>query len=205
MLCEVAGPLGVQIAVLDAEGSPAKQANHNDLHVTGSFKDPEKIRELASRCDVLTIEVEHVETNILEEIATKGIEVRDANGKTYRKKVPVHPSWKTIRLIQDKYEQKEYFIKKGIPVAQQMAIESDSDNARKASLQDAAAKFGLPFMLKGSKGSYDGRGNYKIRSPLDFEIAAKEMGNQPLYAEKWVPFEVGQNQVMHFKRDVSLM
>ncbi|KAK6062721.1 phosphoribosylaminoimidazole carboxylase [Seiridium cupressi] len=190
MLCEVAGPLGVQIAVLDAEGCPAKQANHNDLHVTGSFKDAEKIRELASRCDVLTIEVEHVETNILEEIATKGIEVQDANGKTFRKKVPVHPSWKTIRLIQDKYEQKEYFIKQGIPVAQQMAIESDSDNARKVSLQDAAAKFGLPFMLKGSKGSYDGRGNYKIKSPMDFEIAAKEMGNQPLYAEKWVPFEM---------------
>lgn len=190
MLCEVAGPLGVQIAVLDAEDCPAKQANHNDLHVTGSFKDPEKIRELAAKCDVLTIEVEHVETNILEEIATKGIEVQDANGKTVRKKVPVHPSWKTIRLIQDKYQQKEYFIKKGIPVAEQMAIESDSNDSRKASLQDAAAKFGLPFMLKGSKGSYDGRGNYMIKSPMDFELAAQEMGNQPLYAEKWVPFEM---------------
>ncbi|ETS86434.1 hypothetical protein PFICI_00262 [Pestalotiopsis fici W106-1] len=190
MLCQQAGPLGVQIAVLDAEGCPAKQANHNDLHVTGSFKDPEKIRELASRCDMLTIEVEHVETNILEEIATQGIEVRGADGKTYRKKVPVHPSWKTIRLIQDKYEQKEYFIKKGIPVAQQMAIASDSDEARKASLQEAATRFGLPFMLKGAKGSYDGRGNYKVRNAADFEIAAKEMGNQPLYAEKWVPFDM---------------
>ncbi|KAI4591947.1 phosphoribosylaminoimidazole carboxylase ade2 [Pestalotiopsis sp. 9143b] len=190
MLCQQAGPLGVQVAVLDAEGCPAKQANHNDLHVTGSFKDPDKIRELASRCDMLTIEVEHVETNILEEIATQGIEVRGPDGKAYRKKVPVHPSWKTIRLIQDKYEQKEYFIKKGIPVAQQMAIESSSDDTRKASLQEAATKFGLPFMLKGAKGSYDGRGNYKVRSAEDFEIAAKEMGNQPLYAEKWVPFEL---------------
>ncbi|KAI1858975.1 uncharacterized protein JN550_012237 [Neoarthrinium moseri] len=190
MLCEAAGPLGIQIAVLDAENCPAKLANHNDLHVTGSFKDPAKIKELAARCDFLTVEIEHVDTEILEEIATKGFEAQDANGKTIKKTIPVHPSWKTIRLIQDKYQQKEYFIQKGIPVAKQMAIQSDSDDARKASLQEAAVKFGLPFMLKGSKGSYDGRGNFKIRSPQDFEVAAKEMGNQPLYAEKWVPFEM---------------
>lgn len=191
MLCQAASPLGVTVAILDAENCPAKQVNHNDLHVTGSFKDPVKIKELASRCDVLTVEIEHVDTEILEEIATQGVEVHDAaTGKTTRKTVPVHPSWRTIRLIQDKFQQKEYFIQKGIPVAPQMAIESDSDNARKTSLQDAAHKFGLPFMLKGSKGSYDGRGNFKISGPADFETAAKEMGNQPLYAEKWVPFDM---------------
>ncbi|KAI0125556.1 phosphoribosylaminoimidazole carboxylase [Xylariales sp. AK1849] len=190
MLCEAASPLGVKIAVLDEDKCPAKQVNQNDLHVTGSFKDPAKIKLLASRCDVLTVEIEHVDTRVLEEIATQGVEVTDANGEITRKKVPVHPSWKTIRLIQDKYLQKEYFGQKGIPIAEQMAIESDSDTTRKASLQDAAHKFGLPFMLKGSKGSYDGRGNYKIRNPQDFEVAAKQMGNQPLYAEKWVPFEM---------------
>ncbi|KAH8204797.1 hypothetical protein TruAng_000986 [Truncatella angustata] len=190
MLCEVAGPLGVQIAVLDAEGSPAKQANHNDLHVTGSFKDREKIKELASRSDLLSIEVEHVDTEILEEIATKGVDVQGADGKTFKKKVPVHPSWKTIRLIQNKYEQKEYFIKEGIPVAEQIAISSGDEDECKASLQEAATKFGLPFMLKARKDSYDGRGNYKVKTPLDFEIAAKEMGKQLLYAERWVPFKI---------------
>lgn len=189
MLCEAAGPLGIQIAVLDAEDCPSKQANQNKLHVTGSFKDPEKIKALAAQCDVLTVEIEHVETEILEEIATKGIEVPTADGKgTIMKKVPVHPSWKTIRLIQDKYQQKEYFAKNGIPVAPQMAIESG--NVRIDSLREAGKRFGFPFMLKGSKGSYDGRGNFKVTGPEDFENVAVQMGDQPLYAEKWVPFQL---------------
>ncbi|ORY57527.1 phosphoribosylaminoimidazole carboxylase [Pseudomassariella vexata] len=185
MLCEAAGPLGtVEIAVLDAEDCPAKHAaRKNGLHVTGSFKDPAKIKELAARCDVLTVEIEHVDTEILEEIATKGVEV---DGKM--KKVPVHPSWKTIRLIQDKYQQKEYFGQKGIPIAEQMAIKSGSE--RKASLHEVGQKFGFPFMLKGSKGSYDGRGNFKIRTAQDFDSVAEQMGDQPLYAEKWVTFDM---------------
>lgn len=189
MLCEAAAPLNIRIAVLDEDNSPAKQINGlNDLHVTGSFKDPAKIKLLASRSDVLTVEIEHVDTVVLEEIATKGVEVTDASGKITLKKVPVHPSWKTIRLIQDKFQQKEYFGQKGIPIAEQVAIKTGSE--RGPSLQAAAQKFGFPFMLKASKGSYDGRGNFKIGNAEDCVIAAKQMGDQPLYAEKWVPFEM---------------
>jgi phosphoribosylaminoimidazole carboxylase len=43
-------------------------------------------RELASVSDVVTIEIEHVNADMLEEL--------EADGK------PVHPSPKTIRLIQ---------------------------------------------------------------------------------------------------------
>lgn len=183
MLCEAAGPLGYQIAVLDAEDSPAKQAHHNSLHVTGSFKDPAKIRELAAKSDVLTVEIEHVDTAVLEEIATTGVD----DGKGGKKKVPVHPHWKSLRLIQNKYEQKEYLGSKGIPIAQQVAIAEAGPN-RKASLEDAAAKFGFPFMLKGAKDSYDGRGNFKVSAAGDIDTAVQQMGDQPLYAEKWVPF-----------------
>ncbi|KAI1744340.1 phosphoribosylaminoimidazole carboxylase [Xylaria scruposa] len=189
MLCQAAAPLGITVAVLDAEDCPAKQINHNDLHVTGSFKDPEKIKELASRCDVLTVEIEHVECDVLEEIATKGVEVPSPDGNgTIMKRVPVHPSYKTIRLIQDKFQQKEYFANNWLPVAPQMAIESG--DARIASIQEAAKRFGFPFMLKGAKGSYDGRGNFKVRGADDFESAVAQMGDQPLYAEKFVPFQM---------------
>ncbi|KAI1755025.1 phosphoribosylaminoimidazole carboxylase [Xylaria castorea] len=189
MLCQAAAPLGITIAVLDAEDCPAKQINHNNLHVTGSFKDPEKIKELASRCDVLTVEIEHVECDVLEEIATKGVEVPSPDGNgTIMKRVPVHPSYKTIRLIQDKFQQKEYFANNQLPVAPQMAIESG--DARIASIEQAAKRFGFPFMLKGAKGSYDGRGNFKVRGTDDIESAVAQMGDQPLYAEKFVPFQM---------------
>lgn len=182
MLCEAAGPLGIELVVLDEANCPAKQVNQNPKHVTGSFKDPEKIRELAARCDVLTVEIEHVNTDILEEIAIKGV----ITGPGTVKKVPVHPSWETIRLIQDKFLQKEHFSQAGLPVAPQMAIESGP--SMPDSLREAYERFGFPFMLKARKGSYDGRGNFKVSGVQDFEEAVNVMGKLPLYAEKWVPF-----------------
>lgn len=175
MLCEAASPLDVEIAILDEQNAPAKQINSNGKHVTGSFKDPAKIRELAGSCDVLTVEIEHIETEVLEEIDTQG-------------KVAVHPSWRTLRLIQDKFAQKDYLGKQGLPIAEQMALEEGEGML--ASMQEASKKFGFPWMLKARKGSYDGRGNFKISGELDLEQAAREFGRLSCYAEKWVPFEL---------------
>ncbi|KAK3300510.1 uncharacterized protein B0H64DRAFT_17247 [Chaetomium fimeti] len=188
MLCEAANPLGIDIAILDEENSPAKQAHNTNRHVTGSFKDAARIRELAAQSDFLSVEIEHVETEVLEDIEKNGVGVKRADGTTKIHKPPVHPSWKTIRLIQDKYLQKEHFRTsgKGIPIAEQVAIESGP--AALDSLKNAANKFGLSFMLKARKGSYDGRGNFKVGSVKDFEAAIKALGGLSLYAEKWVPF-----------------
>ncbi|KAJ9139473.1 AIRC-domain-containing protein [Pleurostoma richardsiae] len=182
MLQEQAALLGIELVVLDEAGCPTRQINQNDKHVTGSFKDPEKIRELARSCDILTVEIEHVNTDVLEEIATKGV---DVGGQL--KKVPVHPSWDTLRLIQDKYLQKEHFGRAGIPIAPQMAIGSGASMLD--SLRKAAQTFGFPFMLKARKGSYDGRGNFKVDGPGDFEEAITAMGKLSLYAEKFLPFK----------------
>lgn len=182
MLCEAAGPLGYSIAVLDDAACPAKQVNVHDAHVAGSFKDPAKVRELASRCDVLTVEIEHVDTDVLEEIATKG--VRTAAGDTRR--VPVHPSWRTLRLVQDKFAQKEHFAAAAVPVAPQTAL--DGAERLRDELARASRTFGFPFIVKARKGSYDGRGNFKVTSPDDFDDAVAALGTLPLYAEKWVPF-----------------
>ncbi|KAL7916642.1 hypothetical protein GGI35DRAFT_47793 [Trichoderma velutinum] len=175
MLCQAAAPLDVEIAILDAENAPAKQINHNSHNINGSYKDAEKIRELASHCSVLSVETEHVDTTVLEEIATTT-------------KVAVCPSWKTLRLIQDKYEQKTYFAGQGIPVAESVAIEGSGD-AMLASLKAVSAKFGYPWMLKSRKDSYDGRGNLKISNEADLERAVAEFGNFSCYAEKFVPFQ----------------
>src|SRR3954453_1978343 len=89
MLCEAANPLGIKIIILDAENSPAKQVNAKQPHVDGSFVDPEKIRELARQVDILTVEIEHVDTHVLEEIAEKGVEVVGKDGKKKVKRVEV--------------------------------------------------------------------------------------------------------------------
>ncbi|KEY71288.1 hypothetical protein S7711_08869 [Stachybotrys chartarum IBT 7711] len=182
MLQEAAALLNIEIVILDQANSPARQINQNDKHVTGSFNDPDKIRELVTKCDVLTVEIEHVNTETLEEIATKGVTL--ANGQV--KKVAVHPSWETIRLIQDKYLQKEHFSKAGVPVAPQIAVNAEA--LTPDSLREVAEKLGFPFMLKARKGSYDGRGNFRVGGEQDFDEAIRSMGKLQLYAEKFVPF-----------------
>ncbi|KAG8677820.1 hypothetical protein FPOAC2_03961 [Fusarium poae] len=175
MLCEAASPLEVEIAILDAQDAPAKQVSRSKYHVDGSFKDPAKIRELASHCKVLSVETEHIETAVLEELSKEG-------------KVVVYPSWKTLRLIQDKYEQKDYLGKQGIPIAEQVAVQASGSDEMRAALKDISNKYGLPFMLKSRKDSYDGRGNIKIANDNDIETAVTEFGNLQCYAEKYVPF-----------------
>lgn len=184
MLIEAAAPLDYKIAVLDEDGCPSKQINSFSDHVAGSFKDAAKVKELAAKVDVLTVEIEHVNTEVLEEIATKGVPT--ASGQL--RKVPVHPSWRTLRLVQDKYEQKEHFKARGVPVAPQLALEGGE--ALLDSLKVASEQLGFPFMVKARKGSYDGRGNFKVSGPEDFEPAVQALGKLPLYAEKWVPFEM---------------
>ncbi|TFY73594.1 hypothetical protein EWM64_g10417, partial [Hericium alpestre] len=174
MLAASASLLNINIVILDVGHSPAKQivapATPALAHVDGSFSDPAKIRELASKVDVLTVEIEHVNVDVLEEVQNSG-------------NVQVHPSPSTIRVIQDKFLQKRHFLSHDIPVADSVPITSSIDG-----INVAVGKFGLPLMLKSRTLAYDGRGNFVIRTESDAEEAIAYLGDRPLYAERWVPF-----------------
>lgn len=170
MMVEAAHRLNIKTIILDGENSPAKQINALDEHVNGSFTDPEAIALLASKCDVLTIEIEHVNADILEQIEARG-------------KVSVHPSPATIRLIQDKYNQKVHLISHGIATADVVPVESSISG-----LEAAGAKFGYPYMLKSRRDAYDGRGNFVVNSKEDIEDALKFLNDRALYAEKFARF-----------------
>jgi len=75
MMAEAAHRLGIAVLPLDPGGmmSPAGQVAGQAIE--GSFKDPAKIRELASKADVLTVEIEHVECETLEALEKEGVEV----------------------------------------------------------------------------------------------------------------------------------
>lgn len=175
MLAASASLLNIQVVILDSgEHAPAKQilaptASHLS-HIDGSFTDSEKIRELASRVDVLTVEIEHVDADALQEVqATTNIEI--------------HPSPSTIKTIQDKFRQKEHLVVNGSPVSQFIGIENTRE-----SLLAAGDKLGYPLMLKSRTLAYDGRGNVAVTSASEVEDALAALGGRPLYAEKWVPF-----------------
>ncbi|KAI9678906.1 MAG: phosphoribosylaminoimidazole carboxylase ade2 [Trizodia sp. TS-e1964] len=181
MLTEAANRLNIAVAVLDSENAPAKQINPSALHITGSFNDPVAIRKLASNVDIITAEIEHVDTYVLEEIAENGFLMEDGSYK----KVTVQPHWRTLRIIQDKYTQKTHLQSKGIPVAESISL----GTATFAMLTQVGEKLGYPFMLKSKLLAYDGRGNFPVRSPSEISKALQCLGSQSLYAEKWADFK----------------
>ncbi|KAK5158538.1 hypothetical protein LTS14_003558 [Recurvomyces mirabilis] len=173
MLAEAANLLRIPVNVLDVGHSSAKQISNLGDHVEGSFKDADAIRKLAASSDVVTVEIEHVDTQILEEISNAGADVQ--------------PHWRTLRTIQDKYTQKEHLISNGVATAQSIPLKS----ATLKDLAEAADVLGLPLMLKSRKEAYDGRGNYAVKSKVDFEAALEALGgNRALYAEKWAEFRM---------------
>ena len=173
MVTEAANRLNIKVSFLDAPDAPAKQINALTEHVDGSFSKAADVLELSKKCDILTVEIEHVDTKSLEEIA-----------ETAPQKV--QPSWRTIRTIQDKYRQKEHLMRQGIPTAESIALGTISPQG----LKERADRLGYPMMLKSRTEAYDGRGNYPVKSVMHIESAIAALKDRPLYVEKWADFRM---------------
>jgi 5-(carboxyamino)imidazole ribonucleotide synthase len=69
----------------------------------------------------------------------------------------------------------------------------------KADIQDAADKLGLPLVLKTTRGGYDGKGQFVVKSADQIDTAWAELGDAtktaPLIAEGFI----------HFEREVSII
>jgi phosphoribosylaminoimidazole carboxylase len=139
MLMESANRHNIQMNILDVENAPAKQISAHASHVVGSFNDRESVHRLAKISDVLTTEIEHVNTYALEEVASE---------------VQVEPSWRAIRIIQNKFEQKNYLSKHHIPMADYQELVDNTPEQ----LAKIGYLLGYPFMLKSQTLAYDGRG-----------------------------------------------
>ena len=185
MLLEASSRLNIGLLVLDpSSSSPAKQIS-SASHLDGSFSDPSKIIELASRVDVLTVEIEHVDAGALQKVRDQN---SDKGGRT-GKGVCVYPSPEVILTIQDKYKQKVHLCEKGLPVADFMALNGGQEAEN--SILVAIESFGLPLMLKSRTQAYDGRGNFLLSAKDDIPAAIKSLGagSRPLYAERFAAFE----------------
>jgi len=181
MTLEAANRLNIPVAILDKKSCPARQISSSSLHVEGNFTNAEDIRQLAAKCSVLTVEIEHVSVDALENISNEF-------------SVSIRPSPKTIRLIQDKFIQKEFLLKNGISVGKFKSVENNKESIISAA--EGPDGYGYPLMLKSRKLAYDGKGNAVIKSINDIDDALKQLGaksdsssfSSQLYVEKWAPF-----------------
>lgn len=128
----------------------------------GKLTDFETVMRFGESCDVITIEIENVNTIALRELARRGKRV--------------FPQPEVIELIQDKRVQKTFYKNSGIPTAEFFLTENKDDVAR-------LIKF--PMVNKLGKEGYDGRGVQILRRKEDLNNAF----DKPGLLEELVPFE----------------
>ena len=156
----------IQTYVLDPSNeAPCKIAcNH---FFQGDLMDFETVYNFGKQVDVLTFEIELVNLEALEKLENEGTKV--------------YPSPKTLKLIQNKGIQKEFYIKNNIPTA---------PFKRYATLKDLVvdlvdSNIELPFVWKCTEFGYDGNGVKVIRQTADLE----NLPNVECIAETMVPFK----------------
>lgn len=143
MLASAAYRTGINVAVIENHDlSPAGDMTKNDfIHGWNNNEDLSNFIEIS---DIITLENEFISPEILEIIE---------NTKK------VYPSSKTMRLVQDKFIQKNTFQNAGLPIPVFTSLETIEDAL------EFGKSNGYPFVIKSRKFGYDGYGNATIDSP----------------------------------------
>ncbi len=161
MLIQSGIDLNINFNVLDPDSQAPCSLLAPFTH--GKLTDYQTVLDFGKACDLITIEIENVNTQALTDLVKAG------------KKVFPQPH--IIELIQDKRKQKEFFLNHQIPTAEFILV-----NNRKAVQEN---KGFLPAVNKLGKEGYDGRGVQMLRSSNDLVKAF----DAPGLLEKLIDFE----------------
>ncbi|MCD8518296.1 MAG: 5-(carboxyamino)imidazole ribonucleotide synthase, partial [Flavobacterium sp.] len=92
----------IQSLVLEpSEEAPARYSCNG--FYKGSLMDFDTVYQFGKMVDLLTIEIENVNLDALDKLEEEGL--------------PIYPSPKTLRLIQNKGKQKDYYVSNNIPTS----------------------------------------------------------------------------------------
>ncbi|MCB0496628.1 MAG: 5-(carboxyamino)imidazole ribonucleotide synthase [Cyclobacteriaceae bacterium] len=162
MLIKTGMNLGLDFKAMDPDKeAPIKKYIHD--FTPGKLTDYKSVLEWGKDCNLITIEIENVNTEALKEL--------EKQGKT------VYPQPHIIELIKDKSEQKKFYKNNGIPTAPFELVENKKDVE--------ALKTKIPFVNKLAREGYDGRG-------VQIIITAKDLAkafDAPGIVEELIPFE----------------
>lgn len=161
MLIQSALDFNISVSVLDPD-TEAPCSFLADFQ-PGKLTDYDTVLKFGEACDILTIEIENVNTAALKELVKRG------------KKV--FPQPEVVELIQDKRTQKQFFTEYRIPTADFILVENKSDVI--------SHKDFLPAVNKLGKEGYDGRGVQLLRTEADLTKAF----DAPGLLEKLIVFE----------------
>jgi len=167
MFALAARALGYRIHIFSPEyDAPAGQVA--DEETVAPYEDAHRMREFASRVDVVTFEFENVPST--------ATEVADSCA-------PVRPAGSVLHIAQHRLREKTFLEKHGFPVTPFRRIGSRDD------LRVAAQDLGLPAVLKTAGFGYDGKGQVKLAAWGDLDAAWDKLGGVEAVFEAWVDFE----------------
>ncbi|KFN51565.1 phosphoribosylaminoimidazole carboxylase [Arenimonas malthae CC-JY-1] len=170
MMALSGAPLGLRFLVLDSTAD-ACAAQFAPL-LQADYRDEAGLAEFARRVDVATFDFENVPAE---------------SARWLAERVPVFPNPRALAVAQDRLAEKTLFQELGIPVPEFAAIDS------REGLDAALARIGTPCILKTRRLGYDGKGQFRLRSPADADAAWAALGAQAgtvgLILEGFVAFQ----------------
>ncbi|MCW2829843.1 MAG: 5-(carboxyamino)imidazole ribonucleotide synthase [Aeromicrobium sp.] len=161
MMQQAAIGLGVHIRLL-AEGPDVSAAQVVPDHEVGDYTDLDTLRAVVAGAPVVTFDHEHVPPEHLRTLQDEGHACR--------------PGPHALLFAQDKAAMRDRLVAMAAPVPRHRTIES----------RDDLAEFGYPHVLKTTRGGYDGKGVWVVRSEADAEEAFGS--GRSLLAEELVDF-----------------
>ncbi len=166
MLLQETRKFDIQTYVLDpSEEAPSRFAcNHFEQ---GSLQDFDTVYSFGQHVDVLTFEIETINVEALEKLESEGVKV--------------YPSPQTLRIIQDKGIQKNFYAEKGIPTSP-FSVYNDLKTLKN---DLKTGKISLPFVWKSTQGGYDGKGVKIVKNENDLD----QLPDTACLAENIIPFK----------------
>jgi 5-(carboxyamino)imidazole ribonucleotide synthase len=170
MLALAAAPLGINTVVVD--GADDACAGQVAPLVVAQWSDDDALQAFAARVDAVTFDFENVPAQTAERLA---------------RQVAVHPSPQALAVAQDRLAEKTLFRECGLATPDFMAVDTREDLAK------ALANIGAPAILKTRRLGYDGKGQFRLKSLDDADVAWSALGEQAatlgLILEAFVPFQ----------------
>ncbi len=165
MMAQPAIALGLPLRLLaEAEGVSAAQVIPD--HLVGDYRDLDVLRRTVAGCAVVTFDHEHVPTAHLRALEDDGVAVR--------------PGPDALVHAQDKAVMRARLTALGVPCPRHRTVTSPAE----------VADFGFPAVLKATRGGYDGKGVWTVRTPAECEpaFAAAAAAGVEVLAEELVDF-----------------
>ncbi|MFT4082663.1 MAG: 5-(carboxyamino)imidazole ribonucleotide synthase [Nocardioides sp.] len=172
MMAQPAIALGLPLRLLaEADGVSAAQVIPDQL--VGDYRDLDTLREVTAGCAVVTFDHEHVPTEHLRALEADGVACR--------------PGPEALVHAQDKGVMREVLGAMGVPCPRNAIVGSPEE----------VEAFGFPCVLKTTRGGYDGKGVWVVRSAAEV--------TEPLAVAARTGVRLLAEELVDFRRELSAL